>query len=162
MGFFTKDATPSAQPNGALLPLAKDRIKHALEQAGWSYNVDSDGDIGGGWEYGSFYFFVNGNQDELLCVRGHWRGQLSDREYAQIVDTCNTWNREKLWPKTYAARDDEGVVRVFTEHNVDYEHGVSDEQLNQHIVCAVNTSMAFFEQVNETFPEAWAKFKPEE
>lgn len=161
MGFFTKDATPAATPSGGLAPLSKDRIRHALERAEWSYSVDSDGDIGGGWEYGSFYFFVNGNQDELLCVRGHWRGQLADREYAQIVDTCNTWNAQKLWPKTYAVRDDEGVVRVVTEHNVDYEHGVSDEQLTQHLLCAVNTSMAFFEHVNETFPEAWEQAKPE-
>lgn len=161
MGFFTKD-TPDSRPAGGLAPLSKDRIKASLEAAGWSYNVDSDGDIGGGWEFGSFYFFVNGNDGELLCVRGFWRGKLEEADYAKALEVANDWNREKLWPKTYVARDDEGLVRINTEHNVDYEHGLTDEQLSQHLLCVINTSMAFFERVNEVFPEAWEKYKPED
>ncbi|WP_053383699.1 type III secretion system chaperone family protein [Leucobacter celer] len=162
MGFFTKDDGPTSSAPGALAPLSKDRIKTALESAGWSYNVDSDGDIGGGWEYGSFYFFVNGNSDELLCVRGFWRGRLESDDYGRALETCNIWNADKLWPKTYVGRDDEGMVRINTEHNVDYEHGITDEQLMQHLVCVVNTSMAFFEHINEQFPEAWEKYRPVE
>jgi hypothetical protein len=30
----------------------------------------------------------------------------------------------------------------------------------QHLVCVVNTSMAFFEHINEQFPEAWEKYRP--
>ncbi|UOQ58522.1 YbjN domain-containing protein [Leucobacter allii] len=161
MGFFTKDAAPTPGAAGSLAPLSKDRIKAALESAGWSYTVDGDGDIGGGWEYGSFYFFVNGSSDELLCVRGYWRGRLDEGDYLRALETANQWNAEKLWPKAYVARDDEGAVRLNTEHNVDYEHGLSDDQLMQHLVCTINTSMAFFEHVNETFPEAWAKVRPE-
>lgn len=158
MGFFTKDAPAAA---GGLAPLSKDRIKAALERAEWSYSIDADGDIGGGWEYGSFYFFLNGENDELLCVRGFWRGALSDEEYLTALELVNTWNREKLWPKTYVARDNEGRVRLNTELNVDYEHGITDEQLSQHLLCAVNTSMSFFETLNEAFPEAWEAAKPE-
>ena len=159
MGFFTKN-TPAPAAGGALGPLSKDRIKHALEEAGWSYNVDSDGDIGGGWEYGSFYFFVNGEHDELLCVRGFWRGELAEADYARALEAANEWNREKLWPKMYVARDDAGNVRLNAEHNVDYEHGLTDEQLSQHLLCVVNTSMSAFEKLNEIFPEAWEKAKP--
>lgn len=162
MGFFTKDSAPQAGAGGTLAPLSKERIRAALEAQGWSYNVDSDGDIGGGWEFGSFYFFVNGNSDELLCVRGFWRGRLEEADYAQALESCNRWNHDKLWPKTYVARDDEGLVRINAEHNVDYEHGLSDDMLAQHLVCAINTSMAFFEHLNETFPEAWEKYRPEE
>ncbi|KIP53856.1 YbjN domain-containing protein [Leucobacter komagatae] len=161
MGFFTKDA-PVPAAGGALKPLSKDRIKHALEQAGWSYNVDSDGDIGGGWEYGSFFFFVNGDNDELLCVRGFWRGVLGEAEYTQALEAVNEWNRDKLWPKMYVARDDTGAVRINAELNVDYEHGLTDEQLSQHLLCVVNTSMSGFERMNELFPEAWEKAKPTE
>lgn len=161
MGFFTKDA-PVPAAGGALKPLSKDRIKHALEQAGWSYNVDSDGDIGGGWEYGSFYFFVNGDNDELLCVRGFWRGELGEGDYMQALEAVNEWNRDKLWPKMYVARDDAGNVRVNAELNVDYEHGLTDEQLSQHLLCVVNTSMSGFERMNEVFPEAWERAKPQD
>lgn len=162
MGFFTDDTTPSSGGSEALLPLSKDRIKAGLEHEGWSYSVDSDGDIGGGWEYASFYFFVEGKEDELFCIRGNWRGMLESSHLETAIALCNTWNAEKLWPKTYARLDEEGNVRVHTEHNVDYEQGISDGQLRQQLLCAVNTGMAFYEQVNETFPEAWEKYKPED
>jgi len=162
MGFFTKDATAAPGGSEGLAPLSKDRIKAGLEREGWSYGVDSDGDIGGGWEYASFYFFVNGKDDELLCIRGTWRGQLDSVDLGKAVEICNDWNAEKLWPKTYARRDDEGVVRIHTEHNVDYEQGISDGQLSQQLLCAVNTGMSFFEHLNEHFPDVWEKFKPED
>jgi len=162
MGFFTKDSTPVAGGADGLAPLSKERIKKGLEAQGWSYSVDGDGDIGGGWEYGSFYFFVNGKEDELLCIRGNWRGQLDGSEFAAAAQLCNAWNAEKLWPKTYARLDEEGNVRIHTEHNVDYEQGITDGQLEQQLVCAVNTGMSFFESVNEAYPEVWAKFKPED
>ncbi|WP_427871062.1 YbjN domain-containing protein [Leucobacter luti] len=162
MGFFTKDAGPAPSAGGALAPLSKDRIKASLEREGWSYTVDSDGDIGGGWEYGSFYFFLNGNSDEMLCVRGFWRGRLEEADYARALEACNAWNSEKIWPKVYVARDDEGYGRVNAELNVDYEHGLTDEQLTQHLICAINTSMGFFEHLNEVFPEVWERYKPTE
>lgn len=157
MGFFTKDAEPGL--GSRLTPLSPDRIKRTLEQESWSYSVDTDGDVSGTWEYGSFYFFVNGNNGELLCVRGFWLGTLDDSDYLRALEVCNEWNAEKLWPKTYVGRDDEGKVRLNTELNVDYEHGLTDDQLLQHLAGAVDTSMTFFEHLNETFPEAWEKHR---
>lgn len=160
MGFFSKNGAPQLGGAG-LVPLTKDRIKAGLERAGWSYNVDSDGDIGGGWEYASFYFFATGDDNELMCVRGSWRGQLPGDQFGRALEICNDWNADKLWPKTYARVDDEGAVRLHTEHNVDFEQGLTDEQLSQQLLCAVNTSMAFYESVNEAFPEVWAQYNPE-
>ena len=105
---------------------------------------------------------INGKEDELLCIRGNWRGQLPSEELANIAMICNTWNAERLWPKTYARVDNEGAVRVHTEHNVDFEQGVTDGQLSQQLQCAVSTSMSFYEQVNEAYPEVWAEYKPED
>ncbi len=144
----------------SLVPLSSQRIGHALEAQGWSYTVDADGDIGGGWEYGSFYFFTGGDDDEVLSVRGSWRGQLDPGEFVAAVEVCNEWNAERLWPKTYARRDESGMVRFHTEHNVDFEHGLSDAQLDQQVVCAVDTGIAFYERLNERFPATWEKYRP--
>ncbi|MFT4288436.1 YbjN domain-containing protein [Nocardioides sp.] len=159
MGFFAKESGPAA--TGGLAPLSKDRIKKVLEDAGWSYRVDSDGDIGGGWESGYFYFFVHGDGAELLCVRGTWYGELTTAEFQRALEASNQWNLEKRWPKTYARADDEGDVRLHCELNVDYEYGLTDEQLRQHIICAVNTGEAFFDHLDETFPEAAARYRSE-
>lgn len=163
LGFFSNNsATPASAP-GTLAPLSKDRIKAALEAEGFSYSVDSDGDIGGGWEYGTFYFFVQGNSDELLCIRGAWRARLSAESFTQAAMLCNQWNMEKLWPKTYArlVGDNEEEVMIFTELNIDLEQGATEDMLKQQINCAVSTSMQFFESMNEAFPAEWEKAKPE-
>lgn len=159
MGFFTKDVIPAP---GGIVPLSKERIKAALKAQGWSYSVDADGDICGGWDYATFYFFVFGGSDEVFSVRGFWRGRLDQSEYQKALDACNQWNQEKLWPKTYVAHDDEGLVRINAEHSVDYEHGLTDDMLAQHLMCAINTGMAFFEHICEIFPEEWAKYSSED
>ena len=160
MGFFAKNTSPGSGTS-ALLPLTKDRIRSALERAGWMYTVDADGDTWGGWEYASFYFLTNGNDGEVLSVRSSWRGVLEPEQLGQATQICNTWNEEKLWPKTYSRVADDGKVWLHTEHNVDYEQGITDEQLSQQLLCALNTSMAFYESVNEVFPEVWEAHKPE-
>lgn len=162
MAFFSKGQSPAPTSPEALAPLSKDRIKVALEAEQWSYSVDSDGDIGGGWEYASFYFFVNGDSDELLCIRGTWRGQLESDQLLPALEAANTWNSDKLWPKTYVRPDEDGMLRMHAELNIDFEQGVSDGQLRQQLLCMINTAMAYFEDLNERFPEVWEKYKPAE
>ncbi|CAG7609694.1 YbjN domain-containing protein [Leucobacter soli] len=162
MEFFMQDGVPVLAGTGGLAPLSKDRIKAALEREGWSYGVDGDGDIGGDWELATFFFFATGESDELLCIRGTWRGELELADFTRAVELCNTWNAEQIWPKAYTRFDDDGALHILTEHNVDYEQGITDGQLTQQLVCAVSTSIAFFEQVNEIFPEVWQRFRPEE
>lgn len=162
MGFFTKDAAAAPGSSEGLTPLSKDRVKAALERESYNYGVDEDGDIGAGWEFGGFYFFVNGENDDMLSVRGQWRGKLEDADLAKAVEHCNTWNADRLWPKVYTRADNEGRTLVYTELNVIYSNGVSDGQIDQHIDCALNTSMSFFESLNEAFPAVWEQYKPEE
>ncbi|MBL3700082.1 YbjN domain-containing protein [Leucobacter luti] len=160
MSEFENDITPAFGGPDWLAPLSKERVMAGLAREGWEYSVDIDGDIGGGWEYGSFYFFINGEHDELLCVRGAWRGQLDGQDLGRALEVCNAWNAEKLWPKTYARADEEGMIRIHTEHNVDYEQGITDAQLSQQLICAVNTGMSFFEHLNEQFPAVWEQYRP--
>ncbi|QBJ98699.1 YbjN domain-containing protein [Rhodococcus sp. ABRD24] len=159
MRLFTKETVPGVE--SGLAPLSQERIKAALKRAGWSYCVDADGDIGVTWVYGSFHFLINGDSGELLCVRGFWHGKVEESEYLRALKVCNAWNFEKLWPKAYVERDDEGVLRLHAELSVDYEHGLSDDQLLQHLACAIDTSMTFFERVNKRFPELWERARPQ-
>ncbi|MBM7824742.1 hypothetical protein JOD55_000569 [Arcanobacterium pluranimalium] len=149
MGFFD-----NTTPTGGLQPINRERIKQALDTIGWNYQVDDDGDIMGGWEHGYFLFGITGNNAEVLIVRGTWYGTLPGEKLADVNQLIMDWNRETIWPKTYSVyNEEEDVVRVNCEHSMDYEFGLTNDQLRQHLLCSVTTGASFFEKLTEVFPE---------
>lgn len=155
MNFFNK--TPGS--NQELPPLSVARVKQILEENSTIYRVDEDGDVSGRWEDGVFYFLVKGEFQEIFHILGTWYGVLGIEDAQRARDLCHLWNSEKYWPKTYAITLDDGTVHLRTEHTVDYEPGITDAQLRQHILNAVSTGSFFFEKVAEEFPEAAAKYR---
>ena len=45
--------------------------------------------------------------------------------------------------------DDGGDIRVYAEHAVDYEHGVTDDQLAQHVYGAIASATGLFNRLTE-------------
>lgn len=157
MGFFSK----TQEAAGGLSPLTKDRIKERLDARGSSYGVDSDGDIGGYWDGHLFYFFIVGGDEEILQIRGRWNREIDPGQFDALVTLANQFNTDKLFPKAYVRKDDEGKVHVFAEHTVDYEHGATDEQLDLHFGSAIGSTVRFFEQLDELYPTEAAAGKAE-
>jgi len=145
MGMFTKDDAPHAP----LTPLARDRIVATLEASKWSYFIDSEGDVGGFWDYNVFYFFQFGQSKEIFQVRGLWRQRPPAVELPRLMGLVNEWNARHRWPKGMAY-EASGMVQVRGELSVDYEHGVTDAQLSQHVRCAISTTMDMFSHL-ETY-----------
>ncbi|MCI6584516.1 MAG: YbjN domain-containing protein [Mobiluncus porci] len=139
-----------------LAPLSRDRIKKILEKHGWSYQVNHDGDIGGAWQNGVYYFQVTGENDSVLCVRGTWRANPELDDFILVNSLCNRWNMEYYWPKTYARVTDERELMVHTELPISYRSGLTDAQLDEHVRCALEASEDFFEHLAEKFPKAVA------
>ena len=137
----------------SLPPLTHQRIVDRLEARGLVYAVDADGDIGGRWEDHVFYFFRQGARGDYLQVRGRWSRDLPPSEVDALTHVLNEWNLTTLWPKVYVrvAADDVGV---YAEHTVDYESGISDDQLDLHMSCAVSTGLQFFARLDELYPQA--------
>lgn len=152
MGFFTKD-----QPiGGGLAPLSLDRIRATLDSRGANYGQGGDNELGGYWDGHLMIIMILGQSGEYLCVRGRWNRTVGAEHLGRLREIANDWNAEKLWPKAYVTLDEEEdattSVGVYTEHTVDYEHGVSDEQIDLHLACAIATSGQFFDKVDEYFP----------
>lgn len=148
MGYFTK---PDDAPRTATEPVTRRRIEAFLEGQGWRYRVDSDGDVGGNWDNNIFYFFLIGNSQEILQVRGRWKRNLpatADRDLAHLV---NEYNRERTWPKVYTYVDGDEIA-VFTEVATVLEFGVTDDQLGQFLTCGLFTGLQFFDYLDEQFP----------
>lgn len=161
MGLFSRsEPTPEPEaPSAAsagLAPLTRDRIARALEARGYTYGIDADGDIGGRWDEHVFYFLRIGPQREVLQVRGRWNRSVPPSELASVLELVNSWNTDTIFPKVYVRVEGE-ELGVYGELGVDYEHGVSDQQIDLHLGCGVSLALSFFERLDERYPDAVAE-----
>jgi hypothetical protein len=67
----------------------------------------------------------------------------------RLYEFCNAWNHDRLWPKAYVHVQDDGTVNVIGEVLADWERGVTDEQLDQVMICGVATGCQLADAVAE-------------
>ena len=134
-------------------PLSRDRVTDWLERSGFSYFVDSEGDVGGLWHGWLFYFLVLGERSEVLQVRGQWHRDLTIERLEEVLDVCNEWNAERIWPKTYVRVRDDGSVVVCAEVTADVGSVVTTPQLGQLLDCGLSTAAMFFEHLDRRYPD---------
>jgi hypothetical protein len=136
-----------------LPPLHRSRIEAWLGANGFTYFTDSDGDLGGLWNGRLFYFLVLGVDREVLQVRGQWNRDATVDRVPDLLDLCNRWNSDRIWPKAYLRVRDDGGVIVCADMTVDVEHGLTDDQLDQLLQCGLATGGAFFDELDGSFPD---------
>jgi len=129
--------------------LSRERIEQALTSEGWTYQIDSDGDISGMWDNNLFYFFMYGDKSEILQVRGRWHQALPLEYRTKVRQAIDDYHQVKIWPKAYTRVDDEGRLWVLSEHTVDWEFGVTDQQLALTLRCAITTSLTLYHELGK-------------
>lgn len=137
------DASPS--------PLSTARIVDWIKEYGYSYFIDSDGDVGGLWHSRLFYFLLFGPEREILQVRGQWNREITIDRVEEVLEFCNEWNTDRIWPKAYFRVRDNGMIQVYGEVAVDLEHGASDDQLDQVLACGLSTGAMLFDALDEMY-----------
>jgi len=141
--------------HGSTVPTAVSpaRIASWMTDNQFSYFIDNDGDLGGLWRGRLFYFFLFGQQAEILQVRGQWHRELAIERLEEVLDLCNEWNAERIWPKAYVRVRDNGRVHVVAEVATDLEHGATDAQLSQMLFCGLSTGSMLFDALDERYPD---------
>ncbi|QPK81062.1 YbjN domain-containing protein [Schaalia sp. ZJ405] len=134
----------------AVRPIGRERLCAIFDQHQILWETDSEGELRAGWEQAGFIFRFVGNQHEVLSVVGLHRGTIAAERENELLGALEEWMRMKLFPKAFIQPEENGL-RVVTEHNVDLEHGATDDQLFQQCMCAVSTSIQLFTQINENF-----------
>jgi hypothetical protein len=137
------DGAPAALPK----PLRADRIGDELVRRGYRFRTDDDGDLTGTWDGNRFWFLLLGEDAEILQVRGRWAGSLPESSRSAVLQACNDWNRERLWPKVYVRAEDDGLA-LYGEVSVDLEHGATDDQIAETLSCGLVTTSQFFASVS--------------
>jgi hypothetical protein len=135
-----------------LAPLSHERIEREFAEHDIKYWRMSDGDFAGNWDHNTFYFFVAGEDHEILTIRGDWSQRMPIELRAELLLALDEWHRDTRWPKGYTHVDDEGRLWISAELSMDWENGLTDGQLHQMVVCAISTSLSLFEYLAERFP----------
>ena len=141
-------------PDIVLQPLTRHRLMDALERASIAYTVDRDREISSDWGQYRVWFDIVGRKSQVLSVRGLWNGWLPADRRVDLLESCNAWNERMQMLRPYVYVDADSDLRVFADHVVDYEFGVSDEQLYQHVSSMTTLAAVFFEDLDEEYPEA--------
>lgn len=134
-------------------PLTIDRVVGRLRAVGYHHFVDSEGDAGGLWHGRLFHFFLIGEEQQIFQVRGRWNRRLSIERLAEVLDLCDRWNRELLWPKCYVRVQDDGYVHVVTEISTPFAAGATDAQLTTCIQDGLAYSGAIFDALDRHYPD---------
>lgn len=142
---------PSRPTQGRPTRLTQERISAMLSAHDYHYRVDDDGDLTGVWNQNRFWFFLLGDDREVLQVRGRWHRQLPVAARRDASLALNDWNRDRIWPKLYL-REEQGQLAVYSEVSTDLEHGVTAEQLDQLISCGLGTGVQAFEAMDGLLP----------
>ncbi len=91
-----------------------------------------------------FGLTCQGSNKEVVVMYAFREKQNITREHwSTAMVAVNTWNQEKLSPKVYFKRDDDGETQVKMESSYDFEKGVTQEQLSFWITRFIATSCSF-------------------
>ena len=145
MGLFSRPKPAEEAP--LTPPISQERLIDLFKERGWHYFVDSDGDLGGTWDDDQFYFMLRGENREILHIQSLWHLSVPMEKLEEARAFIREWHRTKLWPKAYHRINDEGVVRIFCENSIDWEHGATDAQINQQVSCALGTASEFYREL---------------
>lgn len=152
----TRDAAggPGSAPDPAVpARVTVDRIRAFCEAREYTYFTDNDGDVGGIWRGRLFFFFLLGDDEEVLQVRGHWNREFAIERLPEVLELCNAWHSEKIWPVGYARVRDNGRVTVTAEVTTDVSRGATDAQLELLLQCGLGTGTVFFDHLDEAYPD---------
>lgn len=147
--------------------ITRERLLALLEREGWTHAVDEDGDIVIRMKTSNTFFLWNIHDEEcddededheLLSVQGSWDATFELSQLGDAVWWCNEYNGDYGLGKAYVRPDPEaGLVRLFTEFNIDYAQGITEGQLTQQVNRALIESSRFFKETTGRFAETFEK-----
>jgi hypothetical protein len=136
-------------------PFDRSMIEQFLRKTGWRFLVDSDGDFEVRFHYDedtgcelNMYFLVEGKNQQIYTIRVGSDKRFPKTKWGQAVMVCNTWNKEKRWPKAYfyvrnPEEDTVGIIQL--EYCFDFEQCVHQELFEDMTATIVSAANMFWE-----------------
>lgn len=121
-------------------------IERYLKQTGYKYLRDSDGDFHVNFHYEedtgcelSILLCAEGKGSEIYSIRVLSDKRIPKSDWGRAIMLCNTWNKERRWPKAYLHVSDpakDTVASIVLEQQIDLEKGIHQELLD-HLTSSI-------------------------
>lgn len=152
MGYFT-DTGIIEDRSHVLPPVTRERVTGILDDLSVQYRIDDDsGRVVIHFDTCVIFFHQFGKNDEVTEVRGLWRPDLTQSDFPRALDLINSHNNEKLWPRMSLSHRKDGAVVVYADRSVDFEHGVTHDQLHYFIKTSIFRILECFDEWGEHYP----------
>jgi len=135
-------------------------IESFFKTANVRYLKDSEGDYLAQYAYDentkceiTLYLIRAGEKKEVLHVLVLSDAAIPADELGAAVFFCNTWNKEKRWPKAFLVHEENapyGSIRC--EEQIDLEQGVHQELFNDFVTTAFSAGNQFWKEVAKQRP----------
>lgn len=143
----------SMPASAAPTPLARQRVDAALTRLGVNHGLDEDGDAYALWDGFMVRFISTGEKGEVFQIRGLWERRPAPEVRTEVLDWINAWHTTHRWPML-SLHDDGGKLACVADFTLDLEYGVTDDQLDQFIRCAIGSTGEALTAIAEAFPAA--------
>lgn len=130
-----------------LPPLTHSRLEELADHLGIEYVSD---DLGVRFESDGirFHFLLHGPSKEILIVRTDLIDDLPPYvSRKRIRDEVDRWNRKACWPKAVTHFCPGGHLHVYGELSMDYNMGVTNNQLLRHTVLVLDHARDMYDDI---------------
>jgi len=129
-------------------------IETHLRRRALQFLTDSDGDFVAQFRYDeeiggelTVQYMAEGSQNEIYTLRVRSSRTIPKNSWGRAIMSCNTWNKERRWPKAYLyVRDSmtDSSGEIILEEQIDLEKGVHQELLDDFTETVEGTAFAFW------------------
>ncbi|MFV2100305.1 YbjN domain-containing protein [Micromonospora sp. LOL_024] len=137
--FEDRPEDPFAGCPSVLRPLTNELVVAVLATRGHAVTTNAAGELVGHWAESHIWFLLAGDAGELLQVRTIATRTFPVEQVPSLHHFCNTWNRDRFWPKAFLHVADDGQARVCGEVIADLERGVTPHQLDRLLDRGIST-----------------------
>lgn len=134
-------------------PLTRERLASRVGKLGYHALLDAKRDVSGLWSGRLFSFYLLGQDETALQVRGRWQRRVALERLPEVLSVVNAWNRDHLFPKCYVRVLDDGMVHVLTEVSTPWPAGITDSQLDGQILLGLMRGTEFFNALEARWPD---------
>ncbi|MCI5826429.1 MAG: YbjN domain-containing protein [Arcanobacterium sp.] len=142
-----------------IAPVTLERIQIFFDENECSYDTEDSATIKTGFNSNTFAFRILDNSS--MQMWSVWAPDIPIEMRNELLNICNEWNNTTKWPKVYLQVKDNGVLWACCEHTVLTGYGYTTNQLFQNIDMFIQTSLDFFRELAQRFPQFTAHSESE-